>query len=95
MKRKLYFYLVVACLSVINSLLLASPNLLGKIGLLIYHYRFLRTFPRTLLTVSIAVVFAVLIAEFIALLVKNRTLKKKFCCNPSVDICGVMRSSTL
>lgn len=78
MKRRLYFFLVVGCLTVINALLLASPNLLGKIGLLIYHYRFLRTFPRTLLTVSIAVVIAVLIAEFIALLVKNKMLKKSF-----------------
>jgi hypothetical protein len=76
MKHKLYFYAVIACLTVINALLLASPNLLGKIGLLIYHYRFLRTFPRTLLTVSIAVVIAVLITEFIALLVKNKTVKR-------------------
>lgn len=78
MKRKFYFYLVIGCLTVINALLLSSPNLLGKIGLLIYHYKFLRTFPRTLLTVSIAVIIAVLITEFIALLVKNRTLKKSF-----------------
>jgi hypothetical protein len=76
MKRKLYFYSVVACLTVVNALLLSSPNLLGKIGLLIYHYRFLRTFPRTLLTVSIAVVAVLLLAEFIALLVKNQTLKR-------------------
>lgn len=76
MKRKLYFYLVIACLTVLNALLLASPNLLGKIGLLIYHYRFLRTFPRTLLTVSIAVIIAVLITEFVALLVKNKTVKR-------------------
>lgn len=78
MKRKLYFYLIIGCLTVINALLLSSPNLLGKIGLLIYHYKFLRTFPRTLLTVSIAVIIAVLITEFIALLVKNRSLKKSF-----------------
>lgn len=76
MKRTRYFYLVVACLAVINAWLLASPNVLGKIGLLIYHYRFLRTFPRTLLTVSIAVILAVLMVEFIALLVKNRKLKR-------------------
>ena len=78
MKRKLYYFLVVACLTVINALLLASPNLLGKLGLLIYHYRFLRTFPRTLLTVSIAVIIAVMISEFIALLVKNKRIKRFF-----------------
>ncbi len=76
MKRKLYFYLTVSCLTILNALLLASPNLLGKLGLLIYHYRFLRTFPRTLLTVSIAVALAVIMAEFIGLLVKNEMIKR-------------------
>lgn len=76
MKRKLYFYIVVACLALIDALLLSSPNLLGKIGLLIYKYSYLRTFPRTLVTVSIVMVVALLIAEFVGLLVKNRRLKR-------------------
>jgi hypothetical protein len=31
------FFIVVALLSVIDSLLLAKPNLLGKVGLLIFN----------------------------------------------------------
>ena len=76
MKRKAYFYSVVACLVLIDALLLSSPNLLGKIGLAIYKYSYLRTFPRTLITVSIVMIVALLIAEFVGLLVKNRTLKR-------------------
>lgn len=78
MKSKIYFYGIVACLTVLNALLLSSPNLLGKIGLLIYKYNYLRTFPKTLLTVSIAVVIAICIAEFIGLLVKNKRVKRNF-----------------
>jgi hypothetical protein len=78
MKRKLYFYSVVACLALIDALLLSSPNLLGKLGLIIYKYSYLRSFPRTLITVSIAVFIAVSIAEFVGLLVKNGTLKRSF-----------------
>jgi hypothetical protein len=76
MKRKLYFWVVVACLTLIDALLLSSPNVLGKIGLLIYKYSYLRTFPRTLVTVSGVVVVAMLITEFVGLLVRNRTLKR-------------------
>ncbi len=68
--------MIVASLVLIDALLLSSPNLLGKIGLLIYKYSYLRTFPRTLITISIVVLVAVLIAEFVALLVKNETLKR-------------------
>jgi hypothetical protein len=76
MKRKVYFYIVVACLVLIDALLLSSPNLLGKIGLVIYKYNYLRTFPRTLITVSIVMTVALLMAEFVGLLVRNRTLKR-------------------
>lgn len=78
MKRKVYFYGVVVCLTVVDAVLLSSPNLLGKIGLFIYKYSYLRTFPKTLLTVSVAVLAAVSIAEFIGLLVKNKRVKRNF-----------------
>jgi hypothetical protein len=74
--KKLYFYVVIACLVLIDALLLSSPNLLGKVGLVIYKYFYLKNFTRTLLTVSILVLVAVLITEFIALLVKNGKLKR-------------------
>lgn len=78
MKRKVYFYVIVACLVLIDALLLSSPNLLGKVGLVIYKYFYLKNFPRTLLTVSILVVVALVITEFIALLIKNGRLKRSF-----------------
>lgn len=75
MKPRVNFYLFVAALVVLNSVLLRSPNLLGKIGLIIYKYNYLRTFPKTLLTVSLVVGAAVAIAEVIRLLVKREILK--------------------
>ncbi len=74
--KKLYFYIVVASLVLIDALLLSSPNLLGRIGLVIYKYFYLKNFPRTLLTVSFLVLVSMLIAEFIALLVKNQRIKR-------------------
>lgn len=71
MKRKLSFFLVILCLVVIDALLLSSPNLLGKIGLFIYKYSYLRTFPKTLLTVSLAVGACIFLAEVIGVLVKK------------------------
>jgi len=76
MKKKLSFYAVIACLVVIDALQLSSPNLLGKIGLFIYKYSYLRTFPKTLLTVSLAVGVAILLAELIALLVKKQVVSR-------------------
>lgn len=76
MKKRLTFYLVVAALVVVDSILLRSPSLLGKIGLIIYKYHYLRTFPKTLLTVSIVVLIVSGIAELIRLLVKLEMLKR-------------------
>jgi hypothetical protein len=78
MKKQLFFYLIVVALILIDALLLSSPNLLGKVGLVIYKYFYLKNFPRTLATVTILVLAAVLIAEFIALLVKNKRLRRSF-----------------
>jgi len=74
--RKLSFYFLLIALVILDSFLLSKPNLLGKIGLIIYKYHYLRTFPRTLLTVSVVVVIAFGLAELISILVKRRTLKR-------------------
>jgi len=74
--RKLSFYFFLIALVILDSFLLSKPNLLGKIGLIIYKYHYLRTFPRTLLTVSIVVVIAFGLVELISFLVKRRTLKR-------------------
>jgi hypothetical protein len=70
------FFIVIALLSVMDSLLLAKPNLLGKVGLLIFKYNYLRTFPRAMLTVSIVVGTAMVFGELIIYLEKRKGLSK-------------------
>jgi hypothetical protein len=75
MKGRLTFYLFVMALVVLDGVLLRSPNLLGKIGLIIYKYSYLRTFPKALLTVSAVVGIAIFIVEFIRWMTVKEVLK--------------------
>ena len=75
MKARFTFYLFVMALVVLDSVLLRSPNLLGKIGLIIYKYSYLRTFPKALLTVSLVVGVATVFSEAIHFAVKKALLK--------------------
>ena len=75
MKSRINFYLFIVAMVVLDSVLLRSPNLLGKIGLIIYKYH-LRTFPKALLTVSLVVLGAVILAEGIRFMVKREILKR-------------------
>ena len=65
MIRKVTFYWILLTLMLVDSWLLSKPNILGKIGLIIYKYHYLRSFPRTLLTVwtvvSISILFVLLV----------------------------------
>ncbi len=70
MSRPVFYYLV-AALTVLNGYLLSKPNLLGKIGLILYKYYYLRTFPRTLLTVSVICAAAIIFTELISLIVRK------------------------
>lgn len=76
MIRKVTFYWVLLTLVLIDSWLLSKPNILGKIGLLIYKYHYLRSFPRTLLTVWIVVSISVLIVLLIQYLTRQEKLSK-------------------
>ncbi|HYG19552.1 MAG TPA: hypothetical protein VD816_11520 [Ohtaekwangia sp.] len=76
MKKRMIFYGMIAVMVILDSVLLRSPNLLGKIGLVIYKYHYLRTFPKTLLTVTIVVACAALIAELIRWLVRLGSMKR-------------------
>jgi hypothetical protein len=75
MKSRLTFYLFIAALIVLDAVLLRSPNLLGKIGLLVYKYHYLRTFPKALITVSLVVGVAIVFSEAIRFAVKKALLK--------------------
>src|SRR5688572_24470115 len=76
MSKRFTFYLFVAALVVLDAVLLRSPNLLGKIGLVVYKYHYLRTFPKALLTVSMVVGVAILIGETVRFLVLKETIKR-------------------
>jgi hypothetical protein len=76
MKSRVTFYLFITALTVLDAVLLRSPNLLGKIGLVIYKYHYLRTFPKALLTVAIVVGIAVLLVEGIRMLVRLEKMKR-------------------
>jgi len=56
MKNPLFFYLLLLLLVVTDAWLLAHPNLLGRIGIWLYKYNYLKTFPRALATVGLATV---------------------------------------
>ncbi len=54
MKNQLFFYILLTLLVITDAWLLAHPNLLGKIGVWMYKYDYLKTFPRALGTVALA-----------------------------------------
>jgi hypothetical protein len=70
------FYFILTILVLFDSVLLASPNLLGKIGLIIYKYHYLRNFPRALLTISIVCGAFTLITLVISRLFEKQIINK-------------------
>jgi hypothetical protein len=76
MIRKVSYYWILLTLMLVDSWLLSKPNLLGKIGLIIYKYHYLRSFPRTLLTVWIVVSISVLIVLLVQFLMKREKLSR-------------------
>ena len=76
MKSRLNFYLFIIALVILDAVLIRSPNLLAKIGLLVYKYHYLRTFPKALLTVSLVIGIAVIFSETIRFAVKKELLKR-------------------
>lgn len=69
--------LLLIVLSVIDAWLIAKPNLLGKLGFIIYKYHYLRTFPRALLTVALVVGSLWLLTELFIWLNKRQLLSRK------------------
>jgi len=74
MRSRLTFYLFILALVVLDAVLLRSPNLLGKIGLIIYKYHYLRTFPKAFITVLTVMAIATFIAESVRWLVSTEKL---------------------
>lgn len=47
------WHVLLIILTITDAFLLSHPNLIGRLGIWFYKYRYLQTFPRALLTVSI------------------------------------------
>lgn len=77
MKSRLMFYGLIGLLTGLDAFLISNPNLLGKLGFIIYKYNYLRTFPHALLTVSIVVGAIILITEGLVLIAKRQAPPKK------------------
>ena len=76
MGNRLTFYFFIAALTVLDAVLIRSPNLVGKIGLLIYKYHYLRTFPKALLTVALVVGISAILAETVRFVVRKELVKR-------------------
>jgi predicted DNA-binding transcriptional regulator AlpA len=77
MKSRWLFILVVAGLTVVDAYLISNPNLLGKLGFIIYKYHYLRTFPKALLTVGIVISIAWSINEILVWISRRGWIFKK------------------
>jgi len=76
MGNRLTFYFFIAALTVLDAVLIRSPNLVGKIGLLIYKHHYLRTFPKALFTVTLVVGVSAILAETVRFVVKKELIKR-------------------
>ncbi|GAB2770987.1 hypothetical protein GCM10027275_12130 [Rhabdobacter roseus] len=65
LKKNLTTTLLLVILGVTDAYLLSHPNLIGRIGVLIYQHDYLKTFPRALATVFLVVGTSLAICEVI------------------------------
>jgi hypothetical protein len=64
--RKITYWLIVSFVTLITAWLISKPNLLGKLGLIIYRIHFLKTFPRALATVAAVVIVVAVSVEWVS-----------------------------
>ncbi len=77
MKGRILFYAIIGALVVVDGYLISKPNLLGKLGFIIYKYHYLRTFPKAVLTVALVTASVVLVAEVLLYLVKVNRIRRR------------------
>lgn len=63
MNKKLSSLLLLLVLSITDAYLLAHPNLIGRLGVLVYKHSYIKNFPRALLTVVLIVGISLLACE--------------------------------
>lgn len=64
--RKITYWLIVSFVTLITAWLISKPNLLGKLGLIIYKIHFLKTYPRALATVAAVVIVVAVSVEWVS-----------------------------
>ncbi|MBX2915988.1 MAG: hypothetical protein KF856_12030 [Cyclobacteriaceae bacterium] len=97
MKRA--WFLLLIGLAVADAWLIAKPNLLGKLGFIIYKYHYLRTFPRALFTVALVMGTVLVLTEFLVWINQRQLLSRKavlffFKCHGSVVCIRVNKNRT-
>jgi hypothetical protein len=75
--KRMAWWIVLISLITVDAYLIAKPNLLGKLGFIIYKYHYLRTFPRALLTVAIVVAVVWTITQVIVWLGYREIIAKR------------------
>lgn len=55
MRSKLNVLVLLIILCITNAYLLSHPNLVGKLGVLVYKHNYIKTFPKAILTVFLTV----------------------------------------
>lgn len=73
MNKKLSSLLLLVVLSVTDAYLLAHPNLIGRLGVLLYKHTYIKDFGSALITVSSAVAVSLAICELLLLFTAKKT----------------------
>jgi hypothetical protein len=60
--KNTFFYATLAILAIVDAWLLAHPNLIGRLGILMYNYNTIKTLPRAFGTVTFTVAFALIVS---------------------------------
>jgi hypothetical protein len=73
MNKKISSVLLLLVLGITDAYLLAHPNLIGKLGVLLYKHSYIRNFPRALGTVLLVIGVSLLISEILYRFANRRT----------------------
>ncbi|MBX2895900.1 MAG: hypothetical protein KF763_10690 [Cyclobacteriaceae bacterium] len=75
--KRVGWWVVLISLTTADAYLIAKPNLLGKLGFIIYKYHYLRTFQRAWLTVAMVVAVVWIITQVIVWLAYKEIFVKR------------------
>jgi len=73
MNKRLSSILLLVVLSVTDAYLLAHPNIIGRLGVLLYKHSYIKNFPRALFTVLLVVGISILICEGLFRYTRHKT----------------------